>query len=222
VPAVRYRLRPRWGVLVAAMLLFGGGAVLFVHLASTNDRGLILYGFELDVGEARVAYGVLALLSGGFVALGILGTARLALGRLQVVLDDKIITVPRVLGPPAILAYPLIRDAYVMTTAGQEFLTIVGPARNVSVARSHLSGGDFDDLVEQLAARLPQAQLARVERRRERPLAKPPLAGPPRVETDPFRAPPVAPPVRPIETAAPPAAAPVVADAEAPNPKLLR
>jgi hypothetical protein len=80
-----------YGRFALLSLLFGASAVFMAHEAETNDRGLIINGIiHLDPGSADVFYAVMALLSIGFVAIGVMAIFALrARKRFRIVLGKK-------------------------------------------------------------------------------------------------------------------------------------
>lgn len=88
-------VRP-YGRFSLIVLMFGGAAAFFAHQASTNDRGLIINGIiHLGPSGADVFYAVLAILSVGFVAIGLLALRAFhARKSLRVVIGKKHVTMP--------------------------------------------------------------------------------------------------------------------------------
>lgn len=93
-------LRRPYGLFALATVMFGGCAAFFIHLAQTNDRGLIINGLiHLEMGGADIVYAVLALFSLGFVAMGVISSIhcyqikdfRLVIGRKAIKLPGPLL-----------------------------------------------------------------------------------------------------------------------------------
>ncbi len=90
-------VRP-YGRFALITVMFGGAAAFLAHRASTNDRGLVINGIiHLGPSSADVFYAVLAILSVGFVAIGLLAlrafharkTLRVVIGKTQVTMPGR-------------------------------------------------------------------------------------------------------------------------------------
>jgi hypothetical protein len=165
----RFTLRPPWGTLILAVLLFGGGTVMLGYQAmATGRRGLVINGLiHLDPGEAQIFFGVLAALSFLMAVMGGLAMVRLANGRLHVDVDDEGITLPgKPIRPRAHrFRYAEITSARVSQISGQVFLTITGGSAKSALAKSHLADGEFEEILAIVARHVPQP-------RAELPVAK--------------------------------------------------
>jgi hypothetical protein len=136
-------------LLYLAIPLFGAATVGFAPELQT-DRGLIInHLIELDVTEARVFFGVLAVFSFAFVVAAMIGIVRMFGGRLAVDLGDETIVVPgRPLCPRAReFHYAEITSATVQTVGKQEFLMLVDARGKESLARSNVGDAAFDTIV---------------------------------------------------------------------------
>lgn len=154
----RYTLRPRWGSLILAVLFFTACAALFVYLAATSDRGLVINGIlHLAPGGARIFHGVLAALSLGMVAMGVFSMVRLAGGKLHVDIDDDSITLPgKPTRPrPHRFMFAEIQRAWISRVSGQVFLTIQDAHAKSWLVKSHLADGEFDEVVAVVASHVP-------------------------------------------------------------------
>lgn len=94
--ALEIPLRRPYPELLLSAFFFAVCAAVLAHRAQTNDRGLILNGIiHFEPGGADVFYAVLAMLSGAFCALGVVGAARFAaLKEFRIVLGPRSITLP--------------------------------------------------------------------------------------------------------------------------------
>lgn len=94
--ALEIPLRRPYPELLLSAFFFAVCAAVLAHRAQMNDRGLILNGIiHFEPGGADVFYAVLAILSGAFCALGVVGAARFAaLKEFRIVLGPRSITLP--------------------------------------------------------------------------------------------------------------------------------
>lgn len=156
MPAQRFPLKPMWGMMLFAVLLFGGGAVLFTYRAATDERGVVINGLiHLGPSGARIFYVVLAALSATFVAFGIVGNARLIGGKHAVILDDETATFPGTMFRPATktFAYKDIRSVVTQNVAGTIFVTVTHRGGKAAVAKRTLADGAFETIVSTLETR---------------------------------------------------------------------
>lgn len=153
-------LRPRWGVLVGALLLFGGGGVFLAARAAGNDRGLIINGLiELGVANATRFYWALAALSFGFVAMAIVATLRVLGGSQVVIVEDDAVTIPGALfNAAARIAYRDITRLEALTISGQEMLRVWHAGGSSAVAAGQVGDAAFREIVELVAGRVKRVQ----------------------------------------------------------------
>jgi len=141
-----------------AILFFAACAALFVYLAATNDRGLVINGIiHLDIDSARIFYVVLAALSFGMVAMGAFSMIRLGSGTLHVDIDDDSITLPgKPTRPrPHRFMFAEIQRAWISRVSSQVFLTIQDAHAKSWLVKSHLADGEFDEIVALVASHVP-------------------------------------------------------------------
>lgn len=72
----RYTYNPKWWVILACALFFGACAALLAHRAAHNSSGRVLLGIRLGPTGATTFYWAIAALSGLFVVMALLLTAR--------------------------------------------------------------------------------------------------------------------------------------------------
>ena len=159
--------------MIASIAMFGGGAAWLCYLAATTRHGVVIEEvIHLNAHQARIFYGVLAVLSFGLTALGVRTTARLASGKLHIAIDDDGITVPtrRTGLVPRRFTWAGIISARLHKVSGQVFMTLTDAAGKGGIARSYLSNAEFDEIVGIVAEHVPppRAELpiarARVDR----------------------------------------------------------
>jgi len=153
---LEFPLRPRWGVLIPAIVLFTACAAFLVHLAD-RGRGLVLNRlFHLDPAEARLFYLVLAALSMALVVLGALGALRQRGDRLRVAIEDDTITVPGTLFRPAAktIRFAEITEVRDQEVNGQVFITLVHPGGKAWIHSQSVGDASFAKIRRILETRL--------------------------------------------------------------------
>ncbi len=152
----RYAYKPNLGAMLGAIALFGVAAVFFTYRALQNDRGLVINGIiHLGPHAADVFFAVLAALSVGFVAMGVLGAVRFLGTPRWVVLHDDAIELP-----PTVIRRAVRRVPYASVVAielwnvsGQPSVRIVHAGGAEGVARSMVGQTAFDEIVAELRRR---------------------------------------------------------------------
>ena len=156
----RYPIRPKTSTLVFVALFFGAGAIFFFWQALNNKRGLVLEGvIHLDPGQARVFYGVFCALSLGFVALAAVTWITYSGRSPEVVIDDATITTPGPLWRPDALrtvAFADITSVREQSMNRQHFLTLITPKQKISIVKSHLPDGAFEEIAALVRERAPR------------------------------------------------------------------
>lgn len=163
-----FRYASTWRTILACLVLFGTGAVVFAHSAATNHRGLTIDGIALSATEATYFYEVACAASLCFVVIAIgLALARLR-GPQSILLTDQTIVLP----PqgrarfPTVIAYSAVISAKVQTVAvpggrtarRPRFLTLVHrDGKSVILAQKLPSAEAFDRLCGLIADRVRSA-----------------------------------------------------------------
>jgi hypothetical protein len=139
--SITYSYRPKPLTMLWAGGFFAALGAFYIHLAITNDRGLIINRIvELDAHGATVLY---ALLGALFILLVIFAAVATIYGQrkkpLLVLAEDHLI-VPHgfIRKRPKIIHFADIRRITYQSANGQRFLTIWSSRGNVSIARSLL------------------------------------------------------------------------------------
>ncbi len=154
---IRYPYKPkRWTMLLAG-LIFAGAAVILVHMARANDRGLVINGiFSFDEAGATTVYWILAGASALFVAGALYGVARAFGPAQEVVIDSRGITAPKGGMAKAVVTVPFasITDLRVQHVQSQRFLHIRHRDGKLSINGAMLPRrADFETLVGQIESR---------------------------------------------------------------------
>jgi hypothetical protein len=149
--------RPKWWIIVACGLMFGGCALLFANLAARNHRGLIINGIiRLGPQGATVFYWSLFGASAAFVLMSLFLVYHRLRYRQRLVLGPSTITVPasRWSRRTEEIAYADIRDLVTTEVSGQRFLQVVHPGGKYTIVASMLpSRAVFEELGALLEAR---------------------------------------------------------------------
>ena len=136
----RFAVRPKAGGLILGALFFAACAVVLLYQA-THAHHLVINGLiELSTDHARIVLLVLAALSLGFVgaALTVLVRRRvkeLVITEKAVILDSRAIRFDEVLAIEEHKIY------------GQVFLTVRASAQKLTITKSHLPDGAYDEVV---------------------------------------------------------------------------
>jgi preprotein translocase subunit SecE len=162
-----YRASPRQMAL--AVLIFGACAAMFIYLARTNTRGLIIdrvITFRPD--EATLFYAVLAVLAVMFVMVGLIAGLHgwrsksvLSLGRSEIVLPGG------PFGREAIIPYADITSIQLQNVQSRQFLVIkAGNGKRATIMASMLPSNDaFARVQSELAIRTPAAPAGQAAQR---------------------------------------------------------
>lgn len=154
----RYPVRVKRGSLVLGALFFGACA-LFLFWYALRTNGVIINGvLELGQSGARVFLFAVCALS-----LGMTGMALFALIAVrddkEVVLDDESITAPTSTWrntPPRTVRFTDITRLREQNISGQVFLTIDSRAGKLVLTKSHLPGGAYGEILEEIRSRAPR------------------------------------------------------------------
>ncbi|HET7539078.1 MAG TPA: hypothetical protein VFK05_04375 [Polyangiaceae bacterium] len=133
---VRYRYQPRLVPMLLVVLFFGACLLFYVWRASNNDRGLIINGLiTLETEGATTFYAVLAVLSAGFVLVGVWALATRLRGPSYLVFDTDQLSVPSRFGRrPRLVPYASMREIKLLRVQGQSMLQIETEGGKVTVA----------------------------------------------------------------------------------------
>lgn len=86
---LRFRFAARPLPMVLAVLFFGGATGLFTHLLLHSDRPVRVLFFLIEGGAVKVFFAGLALVSLGFVVIGLVSGIRDLLQPRELVVDDE-------------------------------------------------------------------------------------------------------------------------------------
>ncbi len=139
--------------------MFFLACALVAWWAALQDRGVVIDGFiHLGPGAARVFFGVLTVLSLGFVALAVLVLIRARTPR-EVVLDDDQITIPalyiRTAGATKIQFADIVRVRE-QWVGRHQFLTIYTRTSKHHITANYLPEGAFAEIARVLETRVPR------------------------------------------------------------------
>ena len=138
-----------------SVTFFGACLAFFGWRVVTNDRGLLLNGvLELGVGGADVCYGLLALASAGFVAMGLIGLLSPAR---TLVLDEDTLTVPSGLlhRTPRTARYADLRGATERGLSGNRLLVVKSLEGELVIKQVMLADrGTYEEVKAEIGARL--------------------------------------------------------------------
>ena len=150
----RYPVKPNMGSLVLGALFFGACAV-FLFWYAQNTNGLIVNGIELGPETAAIVLVVLSALSLGFVGMALFALLRAR--EQEVVVGTDAITAPastwRKL-PPRVIRYADISSIREQSISGQDMLTIESYSQKVTLVRSHMPEGAYEEIASALRKRV--------------------------------------------------------------------
>lgn len=158
VETLRFRYRPQPGRTLLVGAFFALCAIVLVHMARTNDRGMVInHIIELDPAWARGVLWALAACAVAFVLVALVSIAS-ALGQERwIVLDKHAVTAPPFgfSKKQRRIAFADVADLRLRQVHRQRFVEIVGSdGRKLSVPASMLSSqAEFDRLLDELARR---------------------------------------------------------------------
>jgi hypothetical protein len=161
----RYPHRPKTTTMLWAGSFFAVCGAFLVHRAVTNDRGLIINGLiYLAPTSATVFYAVLAVLSGGFVAMAAIAWIDNAVnGPRHVVLYEDAIELPATLfrRRPRRVPYARIRAIELWEVNRQVGIHLVLDEGKVGLGRSMLGEVAFAEIVSELKRQLASQRSAK-------------------------------------------------------------
>jgi len=129
------------------MAFFGMCGVFLAYLAYTNDKRLILDGIPFSVEGAKIFYGVLAALSGGFVLLGFMGVLTALRNETFLRLGETEIEVPpMMLRKGRVLRYDEIRRMTVTETRHARFVTLHAEDGKVHISENMLPKNAYGEI----------------------------------------------------------------------------
>ena len=149
----RFVFAPRLVPMLACAGFFGVCSAFFLHRAATNDRGLLINGIvELGPRGATAFYGAFAMLSVGFVLVGVAGVLVRLRGKRYIELDEQALYMPaRWAGPTQRVLYVEITSLFSEEVAGQRMLHIAHNGGKITVAAVMLeSERTLDEIAEEL------------------------------------------------------------------------
>lgn len=143
----RYPVQPRARGLILGAVFFAACAIVLLHQA-THAEGMILDSFiELGPASARIVLLVLAALSLGFV-----GVALTVLVRRRV--KELLITEQAIILDARAIRFDEVRIVEEQNVYGQVFLTVLSEAQKLSIAKSHLPDGAYEEVVALVRSRV--------------------------------------------------------------------
>jgi hypothetical protein len=142
----RFAVQAKAGGLIFGALFFGVCAVVLLYQATHAHHMIIQHVIELSTEHARIVLLVLAALSFGFVGIALTVLVRrrvkeLVITEKAVILDARAIRFDEVL---------VIEEHRVY---GQVFLTVRSSAQRLTVTKSHLPDGAYDEVVSLVRSR---------------------------------------------------------------------
>ncbi len=157
----QYDYKPKWTTVWLGGGFFGLCAALFVYLALTNERRLVIGGLvNLSPSGARVFWWALAVLSSAFVlAAALIAYIRLTtVQRIAVSADGMLFPAGRWTSRESHVPFASITAVKRLEVHGQTFLYIYANGLRYTVVRNMLPGkGDFDDIVAILETKTGEA-----------------------------------------------------------------
>lgn len=161
VPTKEYPYRVRWPLLLLISVGFGAATWFFGQLALTNDRGLVINGIiHFNETYATLFFALLAVLSGAFASVGIIGIIRSGLVPApMLVLEEDQMRVPSGLFQrhTKIVSFADVKGFEFMGTGGNHLFT-VRTANEKAVINSQLLGSKerFEEVCRTIMDRLPE------------------------------------------------------------------
>jgi hypothetical protein len=148
----RYPVRAKTSTLVLASLFFVGCAVVCFYAAGNPAP---MGGRVFDDISSPTLFIVMGILSSLMAAAGVVALIYYR-GHQEVVVDETSITVP---GPvwnrkPRTVKLADIVELKLQTISSQTFVSFVTPAGKVSLAKSHLADGGFEEIVSYVRAKI--------------------------------------------------------------------